>query len=291
MLYLKLSSLIEIWLYKFLKNITTSVIGSYLFYHIVLKGRIGINKIGFHVGKNLKILVRDTTNMLASRELKKLSDKSKNIEEIVDLGLSFRFCLSGIPPLLYHKIHLVSFQNKFEMIELLKLIENIQPKIILEIGTAMGGTLYLLSRFSASNAILISVDLPEVIVGGRKFLNNPFFFEKFIQKKQKIIQIRDDSHKFSTFQKIKQILKNRELDVLFIDGDHNYNGVKKDFEMYKTLVKHGGIVCFHDIVPGSHCDVGDVPDFWNKIREEYDSREIVKDWSQGGFGIGILFIN
>ena len=30
---------------------------------------------------------------------------------------------------------------------------------------------------------------------------------------------------------------------------------------------------------------------WKKIREEYDSREIVNDWNQEGFGIGILFIN
>jgi len=36
--------------------------------------------------------------------------------------------------------------------------------------------------------------------------------------------------------------------VLFPDGDHSYEGVKRDFEMYSPLVRPGGIIAFHDTV-------------------------------------------
>lgn len=36
------------------------------------------------------------------------------------------------------------------------------------------------------------------------------------------------------------------LDVLFIDGDHAYAGVKADWETYKRFIKPGATVIFHD---------------------------------------------
>jgi len=36
------------------------------------------------------------------------------------------------------------------------------------------------------------------------------------------------------------------LDLLFIDGDHSYEGVKADWEAYKDFLKPGSIVVFHD---------------------------------------------
>jgi predicted O-methyltransferase YrrM len=31
-----------------------------------------------------------------------------------------------------------------------------------------------------------------------------------------------------------------EFDLIFIDGDHSYEGVKRDFEMYKRLLSPRG---------------------------------------------------
>ena len=36
------------------------------------------------------------------------------------------------------------------------------------------------------------------------------------------------------------------LDVLFIDGDHSYEGVKADWEAYRGFLKAGAVVIFHD---------------------------------------------
>ncbi|MHA2127864.1 MAG: O-methyltransferase [Promethearchaeota archaeon] len=291
MMVLKIKALVKSIISKSFKIIINTFTGSFIFYNTVLKSIFWKNLIDNLTGYNIQNLMRNSVNILAANRLKSFSKNFNNMEEIVDLGFNFRFSLPYIPLSLNKNVCLKTFQNKYEIIEFLKLIEIIQPKIVLEIGTAIGGTLYLISRFSASNAILISVDLPEVLKGSITFSNNPLFLRNFVQKRQKVVVIRGNSHKFLTFQKIKKILKKRKLDVLFIDGDHSYEGVKKDFEMYKSLVKPGGLICFHDIVPGTSINVGGVPDFWRKIRENYDSQEIVKDWNQGGYGIGIIYIN
>jgi predicted O-methyltransferase YrrM len=36
------------------------------------------------------------------------------------------------------------------------------------------------------------------------------------------------------------------IDFLFIDGDHSYEGVKTDWDLYSPLLKSGSCVVFHD---------------------------------------------
>ena len=115
-------------------------------------------------------------------------------------------------------------------------------------------------------------------------------YKSFAEKEQKICLIRADSHDPRVLIKLKKILGDKLIDFLFIDGDHTYEGVKKDFEMYSPLVRDGGVVAFHDIVPGPHECVGGVPKFWREIKNNYVSLEIVKDWNQGGFGIGVIYM-
>lgn len=37
-----------------------------------------------------------------------------------------------------------------------------------------------------------------------------------------------------------------KIDVLFVDGDHTYEGVKKDFDLYSTLLSENGVIIIHD---------------------------------------------
>ena len=67
-----------------------------------------------------------------------------------------------------------------------------------------------------------------------------------------------------------------------------------DFENYAPLVKPGGLIAFHDIVP--HLDPSaDVERFWNQLRDAYETRKFVDSdyghhWPMGA-GIGVIFWN
>ena len=183
-------------------------------------------------------------------------------------------------------------QIREEIEELVKLVSEMRPKAVLEIGTARGGTLFLWTRAAAPDALIMSIDLPGGLFGGGYPYLKKFLYECFACCSQRLELIRADSHSQRTLEKVKKILGSRRLDFLFIDGDHRYEGVKRDYEMYSPLVRPGGIIAFHDIVPGPEEFVGGVPRFWRELkkmlpRDKY--LEIVRDWSQGGYGIGVVF--
>ena len=53
------------------------------------------------------------------------------------------------------------------------------------------------------------------------------------------------------------LFKDGELDFVYIDDDHSYNGVKRSFEAWFPKVRKGGIVSGHDYAPLSRpndCD-------------------------------------
>jgi hypothetical protein len=43
-----------------------------------------------------------------------------------------------------------------------------------------------------------------------------------------------------------------KIDYLHIDGDHSYEGVKKDFELYSSIMSENGIITIHDIDQNYH---------------------------------------
>jgi cephalosporin hydroxylase len=178
-----------------------------------------------------------------------------------------------------------------EIKNLLLILDKVKPKVVLEIGTARGGTLFLFSYIAHEEATLISVVLYQTV-------EKRILFRYIKKGKQKIFLIQGDSHNIETLKKIKAILKDNKVDFLFIDGDHSYEGVKKDFEMYSPLVRKGGIIAFHDIIPDYYTRygiktsswAGEVYKFWNEIKGKYEHLEIVKDRNQDACGIGALYV-
>jgi len=142
---------------------------------------------------------------------------------------------------------------------------------------------------ATSDAKIISLDLPGGEFGGELFpIWKEPFYQNFSKKNQQLSLIRADSHDSKTFKKVKQILGTKKLDFLLIDGDHEYEGVEKDFLMYRKLVSPSGIIAFHDINPGPKEEVGGVPTFWKEIAGKYPSFEIIDDGRSGSYGIGFL---
>jgi hypothetical protein len=60
----------------------------------------------------------------------------------------------------YRGITITSWQKKAEIVDLLRLLERARPRRVAEIGTANGGTLFMLTQIAAPDATIVSVDLP-----------------------------------------------------------------------------------------------------------------------------------
>jgi predicted O-methyltransferase YrrM len=182
-------------------------------------------------------------------------------------------------------------QVKEEFVALLDTLKEINPQVIMEIGTANGGTLFSFCKLAKGDATIISLDLPKGSFGGGYIEWRIPFYKAFARGEQKLHLLRKDSHKQDTLEEIKKILNGNQLDFLFIDGDHSYEGVKKDFEMYSPFVKKGGIIAFHDIAPDGLPEfTGGVPKFWKEIKNKYNSYEYIENINQEGYGIGVLFL-
>ena len=117
----------------------------------------------------------------------------------------------------------------------------------------------------------ISIDIGNLgFRGGYPFWKKPLY-QNFARDSQKVHLLRMSSHFPETLKKARRILQGNKLDFLFIDGDHSYEGVKKDFEMYYPLVSDGGLVAFHDIY--TYRDKG-CSKYWQEIKSEYNFKEI-----------------
>lgn len=160
-------------------------------------------------------------------------------------------------------------------------------KNFLEIGTCYGYCYYLFSNLFTGKKL--SVDLNLVLYSGytkreeqryRKLLfgDNPGF-------------ITGDSHHPDTLKAVCERLEGDKLDLLFIDGDHTYEGVKLDFEMYSPLVKSGGMIAFHDIKQPPRYDLEDcrVSFLWEELKDQYKYVEFKDKYVDWG-GIGGLIV-
>lgn len=64
--------------------------------------------------------------------------------------------------------------------------------------------------------------------------------------KSEVKLIKGDSRAAATVQSVQATLADRPLDLLFIDGDHEFAGVESDFLLYNRLVRPGGFIVFDD---------------------------------------------
>jgi cephalosporin hydroxylase len=169
------------------------------------------------------------------------------------------------------------YPNQFSKYLSLLCKQNISSYI--EIGCRWGGTFILTAEYlKMFNNIdkSVAVDL----------IQSPVQSYCLANKESQFISINSQTEDFKLY------MNNNYFDLIFIDGDHSYVGVKGDYEISKNS---GRIFVFHDIVndvcPG-------VVQFWNELKntesdiydffeftEQYD--DVWNDTHQTFLGIGV----
>jgi predicted O-methyltransferase YrrM len=221
-----------------------------------------------------KLLLKGVRYLKCYGELA-LGGKPTAVEETID------YCIDR--PILMTQV-------RSEGVALGKMLASRAPACSLEIGTNYGGTLLLLCNVSSPRAKIISVDLPLGRFGGGYPRRKIPLYRKFPKSGQQLHLIRADSHLEETKWRVIRILNGELLDYLFIDGDHTYEGVRRDFEMYAPLVRSGGMIALHDIAVHNRDTECQVDKFWSEVKNKYRHQEIVENAKQGWAGLGILFV-
>jgi predicted O-methyltransferase YrrM len=181
-----------------------------------------------------------------------------------------------------------SQQIRSEFLELAEMVKEQSCKYIMEIGTFRGGTLFVFSQLAAPGATVISLDFHSSFFGRVYGALQKPLLRKFVRNGKSLFMIREDSHLPQTLNAIRRILNGHELDFLFIDGDHSYEGVREDFMMYSPLVREGGLIAFHDIAESGGSR--EVHRLWSELKPNYDYHEFIHVTGDRAMGIGVLRI-
>jgi len=171
-----------------------------------------------------------------------------------------------------------ALQKEAELAGFLALVMDLAPQVVVEIGADVGGTLYAWQQIGARR--VIGVDLPNA-----KFSSGCYALRKSNELDPHGSEVvYGDSHDEATALQLRDLLDGDEVDMLFIDGDHSYDGVEQDFYMYGPMVRPGGIIGCHDICNHGRPDV-QVDQWWASLR--IPKEEIITEPTTWG-GIGVV---
>jgi len=169
------------------------------------------------------------------------------------------------------------YPNQFS--KYLHLLSQHKIQSYIEIGCRWGGTFVLTNEYlKMFNSVNKSVAID--------IIDSPVLSYCISNDESQFIKVDSQSQEFIDY------MNNNWFDLIFIDGDHSYNGVKNDYEISKNK---GKIFVFHDIV--SYVCPG-VVQFWNELKnsetdtynffeftEQYE--DVWKNTRQQFLGIGV----
>jgi autotransporter strand-loop-strand O-heptosyltransferase len=173
------------------------------------------------------------------------SISGKQVIDSIEKYLNEKIIDRSIEDVIQESYNLGMVQNHKEIYEAASFFKSLNVKSFMEIGTDQGGTFAVWSKLS-SDGKRLSLDLPHGTYGRADY--NVHHRDEYLKSLgSDVTTLWGDSHSAEMYEKTKEVLGSTLVDFLFIDGDHTYEGVKQDFEMYKQFVKPGGWIGFHDI--------------------------------------------
>lgn len=179
-------------------------------------------------------------------------------------------------------------QKLGELTELLQLLSSRSWRTVVEVGTGAGGTLYAWCQIAAPDAAVVSIDLRGGPFGGGYEDGDVATLLSYGQPGQAVHLLRGDSGRRATLERLERLLQGRPIELLILDGDHSYYGVRTDFVNLAPLVGRGGLIALHDVTDDHWDPAVEVPLLWRQLKRRFETEEIVHpnpEQRWGGFGL------
>lgn len=140
--------------------------------------------------------------------------------------------------------------SRFDMEVLVPEIKKLESKdVYLEIGVDRGRSLSIANLFAKEGVKLYGVDI-----------NETKELKRYLKKNKHITFIHGDSVEVA-----KEWKKANKIKVLFIDGDHSYEGCKRDIQAWFPHLTKDAVILFHDCDETSPGVVAAVGEFAKKV--------------------------
>ncbi len=170
------------------------------------------------------------------------------------------------------------YAGKLELNFLLETIQGEHCTRLLEIGSKFGRMLLRWDAVLPRGARVCAIDLP----GGPWGLKNSYKWLLAASDHLKTRGLDVHIHLGNSHEEeaIEWAMKLGPYDLVFIDADHKYESVQKDWENYSPMTR---MVAFHDISP-LVCK-GQVAKFYAEITEDLHHKELIENDTTPGIGI------
>src|SRR5574341_1138619 len=186
------------------------------------------------------------------------------------------------------------YANEFNT--LLDLYKMRQPRRVLEIGVHRGGSLYQWIKHAQPYTQIVAVDLPGGL-GGQEGTANETAWHAWARARDVGLKVfLGDSHDIDILVSVGIWAP---FEWIFIDGDHSYRGVMRDWQDYGDMIAPDCPVIFHDILPHPKMAWVEVHRAWAEVRtharvqhkaiSEIISQTFGSGEGQEEKGIGIIY--
>src|SRR6185312_3332998 len=125
------------------------------------------------------------------------------------------------------------------------LVRSMKPTVCVEIGSALGKSASYIGMALKENGrgMLYAIDPHESTDWND--VNAVDSFKEFTRNIS-ALGVREQVSIIRSYSDAAACRWKLPIDLIFIDGDHSYEGVKRDWELFLPHVKPTGIVIFHD---------------------------------------------
>lgn len=183
---------------------------------------------------------------------------------------------------------IVTAQIAWELDALVSLYDTIQPMHVLEIGSQFGGTLWHWLEGAQPGATIVNIDILQNMTP-EDAAALPDRWQSWVPQGVKLHTIIGRSDYPEVIAKVQKLMP--EIDFLFIDAVHTYEGAKHDFLTYGPLVRKGGIIALHDLITPEFSPHIQVWQLWREIQAAgYKTQELRANDDAAYGGIGVVYV-
>lgn len=144
-----------------------------------------------------------------------------------------------------------------------KLVHILKPKNVVELGTAVGRSALFMMLALPEDGKLVTIDkIPYITVDLMNFKDDP-----------RLVQINGNTLDSNVYGQVPY-----NIDLLYVDSDHNHNHVRNELMWYQPKLRNGAMVVMDDI----HISSG-MTELWDSL--PYDKIDVGSHIHSSGFGI------